>query len=121
MLLRDHPLFNHRGVPSWPPAWTWVSGLDNKHPRGEIGFLRDVHPSNIQPADRCFIYMDFDGASYIGCLLRRIVEVLLANRTKTICGHWQLGPFLYFVEYGDRVLTDTHNWRRLTCQNDSGD
>jgi len=59
MLLRDHPLFNHRGVRSWPPAWTWVFGLDNKHPIGEIGFLRDVRRSNIQPADTCFLYREF--------------------------------------------------------------
>ena len=91
MLLRNHLLLNHRGVPSWPPAWTWVAGLDNKHPKGEIGILKDVHRSNIEPADRCFVYMDFDGASYIGCLLiddivfcRRTVEVLLANCNKTI-------------------------------------
>ena len=91
MLLRDHPLFNHRGVPSWPPAWTWVSGLDNKHPMGEVGTLRDVHPFNFEPADRCFLYMDFEGASYIGCLLiddtafcRQIMELLLANRDKSI-------------------------------------
>jgi len=91
MLLREHPLFNHRGVPSWPPTWTWISGLDNKHPLGETGILRDVLPSNIEPADRCFLYMDFDEASYIGCLLidntafcRQIVELLLSNRNKTI-------------------------------------
>jgi len=91
MLLRNHPLFNHRGVCSWPPVWTWISGLDNEHPVGEIGILRDVQLSNIEPADRCFLYVDFDGASYIGCLLvddtafcRQIVELLLANRNKTI-------------------------------------
>jgi len=91
MPLREHLLLNHRGVPSWPPVWTWVAGLNNKHPRGEIGTLRDVHRSNIEPADKCFVYMDFDGASYIGCLLidntafcRQIVEVLLANRDKSI-------------------------------------
>ena len=69
MLLRDHPLLNHRGVPSWPPSWTWISGLDNDHPVGEIGILRDVQLPNIEPADRCFLYIDFDGVSYIGCLL----------------------------------------------------
>ena len=91
MLLRDHHLLNHRGVPSWPPSWTWISGLDNDHPAGEIGILRDVQLSNIEPADRCFLYIDFDGASYIGCLLiddtvfcRQIVELLLANRNKPI-------------------------------------
>jgi len=91
MLLRDHPLLNHRGVPSWPSSWTWISGLDNDHPVGEIGILRDVQLSNIEPADRCFLYIDFDGASYIGCLLiddtafcRQIGELLLANRNKPI-------------------------------------
>ena len=48
-------------------------------------------PSNIEPGDRCFLYIDFDGACYIGCPLiddtafcRQIVELLLANRNKTI-------------------------------------
>jgi len=87
MLLRDHPLLNHRGVHSWPPAWTWVAGLDNKYPLGEIGILRNVVPSRIEPADRCFLYVDIDEASHIGCLLiddiafcRQIVELLSANR-----------------------------------------
>ena len=105
MLLRDHPLFKHRGVPSWPPTWTWVSGTDNKQPIGEIGILRDVYRSKIEPADRCFLYMDFNGASYLGCLL--IDERVLPSNSGTAagqpqqddCGHWQLGPFVYFVEY----------------------
>ena len=103
MLLREHPLLNHRGVPSWPPTWTWISGLDNKHPIGEIGILRDVQLSNIEPANRCFLYVDFDEASYIGCLLiddtafcRQIVEVLVANRNKRIAdiGSVDLSPTL---------------------------
>lgn len=53
MLLRNHPLISYSGAPSWPPAWTWTGGLDNKHVEGEIGILRDVLPSNIEPADRC--------------------------------------------------------------------
>jgi hypothetical protein len=36
MLLRDHPLMSYRGLPSWPPAWTWIGGLDNKRPQGEM-------------------------------------------------------------------------------------
>src|SRR5262245_7560778 len=90
MLLRNHPLFNHRGIPSWPPTWMWVSGLD-KHSIGEIGTLSDVLPSKIEPADRCFLCMDFSGASYLGCLLiddivfcRQAVELLRANRNKAI-------------------------------------
>ena len=91
MLLRDNLLLSHRGVRSWPPTWTWVSGLNNKHPIGEVGILRDVLPSNIEPGDRCFLYIDIDGASYTGCLLteeiafcRQIVELLLANRNHPI-------------------------------------
>ncbi len=83
MLVRDHPLMNYHGVPTWPPTWTWVVGLDNKNPRGEIGILRKVTISAISPADRCFLYVDHEGSSYIGCLLfadhafcAQIVELL---------------------------------------------
>src|SRR5262245_26932032 len=63
------PLFRYRGVPSWPPIWTWASGLENNRPKGEIGILRKVELSNIQPANRCFLYIEHEGSSYIGCLL----------------------------------------------------
>jgi hypothetical protein len=69
MLLRHHPLFRYRGVPSWPPVWTWTGGLENNQPRGEIGILRKVELSNVLPADRCFLYVDHEGSFYIGCLL----------------------------------------------------
>jgi hypothetical protein len=69
MLLRNHPLTSCRGVPSWPPKWTWLGGLENKHLQGEIGTLKAAQPSNVLPADRCFLYIDHEGSSYIGCLL----------------------------------------------------
>ena len=69
MLLRDHPLFRYHGIHSWPPVWTWAGGLDNTYPKGEIGILRKVELSNILPADRCFLYIEYEGSSYIGCLL----------------------------------------------------
>jgi len=69
MLLRDHPLISHRGVPSWPPTWTWIDGDENKHPRGEIGILKTTFLSKIQPADRCFLLISYEGSSYMGCLL----------------------------------------------------
>jgi hypothetical protein len=69
MLLRDHPLFRYHNILSWPPVWTWTSGTKNKRPRGEIGILRRVELSNVQPADRCFLHIDQEGASYIGCLM----------------------------------------------------
>jgi hypothetical protein len=49
MLLRDHPLVSNGTVSSWPPAWRWVGGSDNQHPRGEIGILKAVAKSNINP------------------------------------------------------------------------
>jgi hypothetical protein len=69
MLLRDHPLMQYRGLPSWPPIWTWPDGVENNRPRGEIGILRSVRESLVQPANRCFLYIDHEGSSYIGCLL----------------------------------------------------
>jgi hypothetical protein len=69
MLLRDHPLMSYKRLPSWPPVWTWANGLENKRPRGEIGILKAVTLSNVQPADRCFLYIAHEGSTYIGCLL----------------------------------------------------
>jgi hypothetical protein len=68
-LLRDHPLMSYKGNRSWPPSWTWTGGLEDRNPRGEIGILWQVVPSNTVPADRCFLYMHHEGSSYVGCLL----------------------------------------------------
>jgi hypothetical protein len=54
MLLRNHPFFRYHGVLSWPPVWTWTDGVENDRPKGEIGILRKVELSNIQPADSVF-------------------------------------------------------------------
>jgi hypothetical protein len=67
MLLPDHPLMRYHGFSNWPPAWSWTGGLDNKHLTGEIGILKSVEPSNVQPANRCFLTIE--GSSYMGCLL----------------------------------------------------
>jgi len=70
MLLKDHPLMSYHGIPSWPPVWTFVRGVEKKHPRREeIGILKEVTISNIQPADRCFLHIEHEGSTYIGCLL----------------------------------------------------
>jgi hypothetical protein len=69
MLLRDHPLMQYHGVPNWPPALTWTDGPENRHPRGEIGILKEVALTKITPADRCYLYIDYEGSEYIGCLL----------------------------------------------------
>ena len=69
MLLRNHPLMRYRGLSNWPPAWLWIDGVENKHPRGEIGILTSVEVSNVPPANRCFLSIDYEGSSYMGCLL----------------------------------------------------
>jgi hypothetical protein len=91
MWLRNHPLMSYRGVPSWPPRWLWRAGNDTTNPKGEIGILKDVIPSTIEPYDRCFLVMEHRGAEYIGALLisdtafcREIFGVLVQNRGKPI-------------------------------------
>jgi hypothetical protein len=69
MLLRDHPLMTHHGAHSWPPTWVWAGGLEKAEPQGEVGILREVRLSSIQPADRFFLYIDYEGSIYIGCVL----------------------------------------------------
>jgi hypothetical protein len=69
MLLRDHPLMSRYGVSNWPPVWTWVDGLENKFPRGEVGILRWVGLTGIEPTDRCYLCIEHEGSTYLGCLL----------------------------------------------------
>src|SRR5215510_3564865 len=69
MLLRDHPLMSYKGMPSWPPAWTRIGGVENDHPRGEVGILEAILPSVIQPADRFFLYIVYEGSTYIGFIM----------------------------------------------------
>ena len=69
MLLRDHPLMRYHGVSNWPPAWLWIDGVENKRPRGEIGTLTAVDVSKVPPTNRCFLTIDYEGSSYMGCLL----------------------------------------------------
>jgi hypothetical protein len=67
--LRNHPLMSYHGLPNWPPVWTWMGGTENKRPKGEIGILKEVKVSGIEPANRIFLYIEYEKESYIGCLL----------------------------------------------------
>jgi hypothetical protein len=69
MLLRNHPLMRYRGVPSWPPNWVWTDGFEDKRPKGEIGVFRRLVESNIQPSNRCFLFIDYQESFYIGDLM----------------------------------------------------
>ena len=91
MLLRDHPLMSYKGIPNWPPAWTWIDGLENKRPRGEIGILKTVSLSKVLPPNRFYLYIDHEGSSYIGCPMfddpafcRHIAEILQFCRNRSI-------------------------------------
>jgi hypothetical protein len=82
-MLRDHPRMAFNGVPNWPPVWTWIGGSANKRPQGEIGVLRKVSLSKVQPFNRCYLYVKHDGSSYVGSLLfddadfcKHIAEIL---------------------------------------------
>ena len=74
---------SHGGVRNWPSAWLWRAGSDDSRPYGEVGMLREVILSEIDPPDRCFMIMQHMEAEYIGCLLfensdfcRAIYEIL---------------------------------------------
>jgi DNA-binding response OmpR family regulator len=57
MLLRDHPLMSRDGAPNWPPVWAWVDGVENKLAKGELGILKWVGLSGLQPPDRCYLFI----------------------------------------------------------------
>jgi hypothetical protein len=86
MMLRDHPLMTYKDNRSWPPAWLWTDGYTNTYPQGEVGILKTVLRSHIQPHDRCFLIMEHCGAEYVGTLLlsdaafcEEIFEVLMQH------------------------------------------
>ena len=111
MLLRDHPLMMFRGNRSWPPDWLWRSGYDDTHPQGEVGILKSVTASGIQPYYRCFLLMEHCGAEYKGVLSlsdpafwREVYRVLIRSSGKTI------------REIGETDLTNTHTALRSIAE-----
>jgi hypothetical protein len=97
--VRDHPLMSYHGQRNWPPAWLWRGKGKNKYPQGEVGRLKKV---TIAIADsdqsdgrrayhRIFLYMEYLGARYIGCLLfddaaacLQIGEILSKHRGRNL-------------------------------------
>jgi hypothetical protein len=89
--LRDHPLLSYKGVSSWPPTWLWGGGDRYVHAIGEVGVLKDVMPSSVEPYEKCFLIMEHEGRKYIGTLLvgdpvfsRKVYELLIEQRGKAI-------------------------------------
>jgi len=60
---------SYKGILNWPPVWTWTRGGENKYPKGEVGTLKSVEPSKVQPGKRFFLEIDYEGSSYVSCLL----------------------------------------------------
>jgi hypothetical protein len=71
MELRCHPLMSHRGISTWPPVWLWRGGNGKAAPvpKGEIGILKEVLSSIIEPRNRLFLIVEQDGEEYMGCLI----------------------------------------------------
>ncbi|HKA34231.1 MAG TPA: hypothetical protein VKH64_13505 [Candidatus Binatia bacterium] len=76
-MLRDMSLLSHRGIPTWPPTWSWTGKGQEKPARGEVGVLREVRtsvvassqPGSISPDNRIYLFMDYRDSGYVGCLL----------------------------------------------------
>jgi len=68
MLLRDHPLMRYRRCSNWPPIWSCTDG-HNQHPKGEVGTLKAVLRSDMQPPNRCFLLISHEASEYLGYLL----------------------------------------------------
>jgi hypothetical protein len=70
MELRYHPLMSYRGLANWPPVWTWRGGgAENRRVRGEVGVLKDVILSAVEPRSRIFLIVEHENEEYMGCLL----------------------------------------------------
>ena len=82
MLFRDHPLMSCYGIPSWPPTWILIKGPGPSRLTGEIGILTHISVNNSLSIPRCFLYMDHEESSYLGCIFvadvtffRQIVKI----------------------------------------------
>src|SRR5262245_42868563 len=83
MLLRDHPLMSSYGIPSWPPTWMLLKGTGASRLTGEVGILKGIRTNDLSSTRRCFLYVQHEESSYLGCLLfndiafsRRITAIL---------------------------------------------
>src|SRR5439155_674984 len=68
MELRKHPLVSYRNQSSWPPAWIWIGGNENNHPRGEVGVLKQLKLVDGPFVNRCFLWMQYEDSMYLGLL-----------------------------------------------------
>ena len=91
MEFRNHPLMGYQGLNNWPPIWTWTGGGEDSRPRGEVGILRDVFLSKVEPRSRIYLIMEYEAAEYMGSLLfensgfcKQVCELLNNHRGSPI-------------------------------------
>ena len=95
MPLRACPLMSYRGTRNWPPTWSKTSGGSLAGPletqRGEIGILKQVSLSKIEPYNKCYLLIEFRRMMYVGTLLfddatfcRQLCEFLQNHIGKSI-------------------------------------
>src|ERR1041385_7723885 len=87
---------SYRGQHSWPPTWMWTGKGENKYPRGEVGVLKEVHisildpsqPDSHRPYNRIYLFMEYRDSGYVGCLL---------FDDPTACRQIATGPTIEFI------------------------
>lgn len=103
MKLRDHPLISHHGVRSWAPNWLWTGDKTRASPKGEVGVLKEVRLSSIEPSNMCLLIMEHEETEYMGTLVfddpmfcRQMYGVLLRHLGRRIeeIGHMDLSHTL---------------------------
>ena len=57
------------GLPSWPPTWMLFKGGGPRRLTGEIGILTGIRIDDLPSTHRCFLYMEHEESSYLGCIL----------------------------------------------------
>jgi hypothetical protein len=81
-------LLTYRGVRSWPPIWHCLGdGLD-RHPKGEVGILREVKVPLLTPFNRCFLVIEYKTNSYMGCIFTNdvVFSTGLGSFLQSHCG-----------------------------------
>ena len=61
---------SYRHISAWPPNRVWVDRKKSKlHPHGEVGVLQGVAISQRGELNMCFLSIDYEEGTYMGCLL----------------------------------------------------
>ena len=105
MLLRDHPLMSYRSVRNWPPVLERHGPTRKKITTRGSWNSQEGNAINIQFANRFFLYIDYEGSSYIGCLLfddkafcSQIAKLLQGHCGRSLSRNWWFGSLLHRIK-----------------------